>query len=461
MPASVASAALSPQSLLPGLGLALAVCLTQFDVTAIAVALPALRAEFGFGLAGAAWVMDAYSLGFVAMLFLAGAMADRFGRRRLLLAGNVVFALASLACGLAWDGPSLWLARGLQGGAAAFVVTGGYAALSAAYPADDPARRARAFGIIGIVGGSAMALGPTLGGLIADAAGWRWIFFVNLPVCAIADPIVRFATGESRDPDGRPLDLPGILLLTLALMLPVQALLHADGPSWQRWAALGAGLAAAAMLARQQGRLARPMLDPALFARRGTIGVAAVLLALSLGYWAQLIYLPMFLQAAYGLAADRTGLAMLAATLPMVLLPPLGAPLVLRLGWRAGLAAGLLLLAAGMAALGLLAGLQAPLSLSLAAMVLGACGAGLIHAQAGSAMVTQAPPGQGGMAAAVTVTLRQGGHAVGIALLGAVLADRSGLAAGFAPGFLLAAAAAALGALAAVVLIPSAGKRED
>lgn len=136
-------------ALLPAFALAMAAFLTQLDVTAVVVVMPAIGADLGFGLAGFAWVMDAYSLAFTGFLLVAGALADRHGRRRALLGGNILFALASLGCGLAWDGPSLWAARVAQGAGAAFVITGAMASIAGAYP--EAAGRVRAFGLMGIV----------------------------------------------------------------------------------------------------------------------------------------------------------------------------------------------------------------------------------------------------------------------------------------------------------------------
>jgi EmrB/QacA subfamily drug resistance transporter len=428
--------------------LALSVSLANFDVTVVAVVLPAIRAELGFSLSATAWVMDAYSLAFAGTLFAAGALADRFGRRRMLLLGNAGFALASLLCGLTWDGPSLWAARALQGLCAAFYITGGLAAISLAYPASDSAARARAFGIIGVTGGAAMALGPTLGGFVAAGFGWRWIFLINLPICALCDWAVRQVIAESRDEEGRPLDLPGVLLLTLAIALPVQALLHGDGAPLWRWLATGMGVLLALALVRQQKRRAKPMLDPTLFRRREAIGIGCLLLSLSAGYWAALIYLPLYLLAAFGLDVEQGGLAMLAATLPMLVLPPVGVWATQRYGWRMNFTAGMLLLAAGLALLAGAVFMAASLWVALGAMLLIGSGAGISNSQVSGALVALAPPDRAGMASAMATTLRQAGFAIGIALLGAVSVL------GYGVSFAVAAVAGLCGALAALLCLP-------
>src|SRR5215468_1429210 len=143
------------------LALGLGTFLTLFDVTAVVVALPGIAKELDFSVDGAAWVIDAYSLAFTGALLASGALADRFGRRASMLAGNAVFLAASIACGIAPSGQMLLAARALQGVGAAFLVTGALALIASTFP--TPEQRARAFGTVGVVSGVAMALGPTLG----------------------------------------------------------------------------------------------------------------------------------------------------------------------------------------------------------------------------------------------------------------------------------------------------------
>jgi EmrB/QacA subfamily drug resistance transporter len=430
----------------PALALSFAGFLTQLDVTAVVVAMPMIGADLGFGIAGFAWVMDAYSLAFTATLLACGALADRYGRRRIVLIGNALFAVASLGCGLAWDGPSLWAARAVQGFASAFVVTGSIALIASAYP--EPADRARAFGLAGIVSGAAMAIGPTLGGAVAAWFGWRWIFLANLPFCLLAAWIVPRLVAEERATETRPLDPVGVALLTLALGIAIETLL-AGRTALQ--AALGAAacLGFAGLFVVQQRRRPQPVLDPALLAQPAMIAVSTLLITVSVAYWAVLVYLPLFLTTTFGLSTEESGVALLAATLPMVFLPPLAGRLATQWGWRALFATGLVLIAVGDIALAL-----GPSGVAFAGMAVIATGAALVQSQLSGAVVTLAPPAQAGMASALTIVMRQGGFAVGIALLGGLLgAERT---AGSYPSLFLAAAAAALaGGLAAWLLLPA------
>ena len=429
----------------PALALSFAGFLTQLDVTAVIVALPTIGDDLGFGLAAYAWTMDAYSLAFTATLLAAGALADRHGRRRALLAGNALFAVASLACGLAWDGPSLWAARAAQGLGAAFVITGSIALTASAYP--DPADRARAFGLAGIVSGAAMAVGPTLGGMVAASLGWRWIFLANIPFCLLAAWIVPRLVAEERATGSRPLDLPGIALLTLGLGIAIETLL-AGRTVVHLAVGTGASLLFATSFVVQQRRRAQPILDPALLTQPALIAVALLLITVSIGYWAVLVYLPLFLTKAFGLSTAQAGIALLAATLPMVFLPPLAGHLATRWGWRTLFTAGLAVIAIGDLALAL----EPTWTMALLGMAVIATGAALVQSQLSGAVVTLAPPAQAGMASALTIVMRQGGFALGIAALGAALGQEPSES-GYATLFGVAASSAFVGAGSAFFLL--------
>ena len=435
----------------PALALSFAGFLTQLDVTAVIVALPTIGDDLGFGLAAYAWTMDAYSLAFTATLLASGALADRYGRRRALLAGNALFAVASLACGLAWDGPSLWAARVAQGFGAAFVITGSIALTASAYP--DPAGRARAFGLAGIVSGAAMALGPTLGGAVAGWFGWRWIFLANLPFCLLAAWIVPRLVAEERANDARPLDPVAIALLTLTLGIAIETLL-AGRTAIHVALGTAASLVCATLFVVQQRRRPQPVLDPALLTQPAMIAIALLLVTVSISYWAVLVYLPLFLTTAFGLSTAQAGIALLAATVPMVFLPPLAGRLATRWGWRTLFTYGLVTIAAG----DLTLALKATWTMALFGMVVIATGAALVQSQLSGAVVSLAPPAQAGMASALTIVMRQGGFALGIAALGAALGSDQAAGA-YTSVFLLAAAASAGGAAAALLLLPAGATR--
>ena len=445
------------RSVLTTLALGLSTFLILFDVTAVVVAMPAIAKDVGLGVAGLAWVIDAYSLAFTGALLASGALADRFGRRRCMLAGNAVFLVASVACGMALSEPMLLAMRVVQGAGAAFMATGGTALVAIAFP--NVAQRARAFGVIGVISGVAMALGPTLGGFLAAWLGWRWIFFANIPFClalalALAVPLL---VAETNDKGERRLDPVGIALLTISLGLAIDALLRRDGSPVLRGACLVGSTATAVLFIWQQWRSPRPVLDPRVFATSTMAGVAVLLTALQFGYWAVLVYLPLFLSAAIHVSMEGAGAALLAATLPMLLVSLIGGRLAMHWGWRRlfTIAFGLVVVGDGCLVIAALSdGPEIRLAAVIAGMAIIGVGAALANPQLSGVVLAFAPSSEAGMASAVTFIVRQAGFAISIAALGLTLGAVDA-AAEFAQPFALAALVALLGMIAALVLLPA------
>lgn len=443
------------RSILTTLALGLSTFLILFDVTAVVVAMPAIAKDVGLDIAGLAWVIDAYSLAFAAALLASGALADRFGRRRCMLVGNAVFLVASVACGMAWSEQMLLAARAAQGIGAAFMATGGTALIAIAFP--NVAQRTRAFGVLGVISGIAMAAGPTLGGFLASWFGWSWIFFANVPFClALAVAVPRLVT-ETNDQEGRRLDLVGIALLTMSLGLAIDALLRRDGSFALRATCLVASMTLAFVFLRQQWRSPRPVLDPRVFATLPMAGVATLLTAIQFGYWAVLVYLPLFLSAALHISMDTAGVALLAATLPMLAVPLIGGRLATYWGWRCLFTAAFGLVAIGDVSLVMAALSDGPgirLAATIAGMATIGVGAALANPQLSGVVLALAPSTHAGMASAVTFVVRQAGFAVSIAALGLTLGAVNAAAA-FAQPFALAACVALLGMIVALVLLPA------
>ena len=441
--------------------LGLGAFLTLFDVTAVVVAMPGIAKDLGFAVAGAAWVIDAYSLAFTGALLASGALADRFGRRRSMLIGNAVFLVASIACGLATDGPMLLASRVVQGVGAAFMVTGATALIAGAFP--NLGQRARAFGMIGVIAGVAMALGPTLGGLLASWFGWRWIFYANIPFCLSLTLVVPRFVAETNDPDGPPLDPVGVALLTISLGLAIDALLRRDGSLAIRAACLAGSAIAVLLFVLQQWRRSRPVLDPRVFATSAMAGVGALLTAIQFGYWAVLVYLPLFLSTALLVSIEVAGVALLAATLPMLMVPLIGGRLVTQWGWRCFFVVAFGIMAAGDALLALATVSTSPamrLAATIAGMLTIGIGAALANPQMSSVVLALVPPTQAGMASAVTMIVRQAGFAISIAALGATL-TRTDMATAFAAPFALATLAALAAIAAAIILLPAQSSQKD
>ena len=195
--------------------------MTVLDTNVVAVVLPTIARDLGASFADVEWVVSTYVLCFAALLLPAGSIADRLGRRKVFLGGIGLFALASLLCGAAPSAPALYLARGAQGVGAAFLLAPALAIIGHAF--HDEAERARAWAIWGGIMGLTMVLAPIIGGVIAYGLGWRWAFYVNVPVCALLGTAVLPLIQESRDSEARGLDPGGIVLFAASMFGLVSA----------------------------------------------------------------------------------------------------------------------------------------------------------------------------------------------------------------------------------------------
>ncbi|MFJ6352443.1 MFS transporter [Streptomyces sp. NPDC092046] len=421
---------------------ALSMFLVGLDTTIVNVGLPAIGEGLGAGTRGLAWVVDAYTVVLAGLLVVSGALADRFGRRRVFRCGLVVFGLASLACALAPSLGVLVAARALQGVGASMLSPVALAIVVNTMP--DPRERARAIGIWASVFGLSMAAGPVTGGALVDAFGWRSVFWVNAPVVVTA--LVLVAVFVPADParDGqrtRRLDLPGQLLLTATLGLSVGVLIEGPRIGWGSPAALACyalSATAAAAFVRVELRRPEPLMDLRLFRRPrfagAVLGAVAVFAALNTG----LLLNTLYLQHTRG----WTPLAAGAATLPMALGATLCAPWSGSLTGRHGPRRPLLLAGGFTAAGGLcLVGLDphTAVPLLLTAYLLIGIGFGFANAPLTNTAVGGLPPSRAGVAGAITSTARQIGAAVGIAVAGALVAGvaPAGLADASRPGWLL------------------------
>lgn len=411
-----------------------AVCLGAFmllvDVTIVTVALPDMAADMHTGFSALQWVMDIYALALAALLLGAGSLADRIGRRRVYLGGLVVFAAASLACGMATGPAALIAFRAVQGfgGAAMFATT--MALLSAAYRGRD---RGIAFGVWGAVNGAAAAAGPIIGGLLTEHYGWRWIFYINLPVCALAVYVTLKAVTDTRDPNAKGLDLPGMTAFTAGAGAVTYALIRAGENGWTSAATLGLlglGAVAFAVFVLVELRTAHPMLDLSLF-RSGTfVGVMAAALLLSGAAFSYLMYVSLWLQSVEGMSPVGAGLVVVPMSLAAFLVSALagrllhGAPARLTIGGGGALIGVGALLQAWMLDAG--DGWQA---LVPGLLVTGA-GVGVAIPALAATVMGAVAPARAGMAGGALNTARQLGMAFGIAVLGSLF--HSGLADGLA-----------------------------
>ncbi|MCB0865103.1 MAG: MFS transporter [Solirubrobacterales bacterium] len=400
-----------------------AVCLAQLvlmlDVTVVIVALPDISRDLGGDLADVQFVVDIYALALAALLLNFGALADRVGRRRVFLAGLAIFGVASVLCAIASSTAVLIGARGVQGAGGAMLFATGLALLGNAYRGGD---RAKALGVFGAVFGAAVALGPLVGGLVLEAADWRWIFFINIPV-VVAGTWLAFAyVEESLDPDPRAVDIPGQLTFALSIGSLVVALVKGQELGWGSATIVGLfAIAAAALLlfVAIETRRESPMFDLALLADRSFSGAALAAFATSASLFGMFVYLTIWFQRVQGMDALEAGLKLLPVTLLAFIAAALAGRLSGRIPPRPILALALASTATGLLQMTTL-GPADSWTVALPGLLLCGLGFGLANPTVASVTLTVAPPERSATAIGMNSTFRQVGVATGVAVLGAV-----------------------------------------
>lgn len=397
--------------------------MTVLDANIVAVVLPGIARDLGASFADIEWVVSAYVLCFASLLLPAGAIADRFGRRRVFLFGVAGFAASSLLCGIAPSAPLLYLARALQGGAAAFLLASALAIIAHGF--HEEAARNRAWALWGAIMGLTMVLAPITGGLIAYLLGWRWAFYINVPICIALGGAVRRYVPESRDEAARSLDPGGILSFAVAMFALTWGLISGPAHGWGSARCLagliGGAVALAAFIAIERAQ-DRPMLDLRLFANRRLIGAVWAMFAYAACAQVMATLLPPFLQNGLGLTAIRAGFAMSPFAFAMLIFPQIG-----RLLSRSMTSAGIL--ATGLALTGLGNALTAWGALSgswpliLTGMAVLGSGGGLLNGETQKAIMNNLPHNRAGMASGISTTARFSGILLGFALLSSVLAS--------------------------------------
>lgn len=314
--------------------------LAQLDATVVNLALPKIGTDFQVGVRSLQWVVTSYTLTLAAFLLLGGALGDTYGRRKIFCTGVAVFALGSLACGLAPGDRLLIAARLVQGVGGALLTPGSLAILQASFA---PGERARAIGVWTGFGGIAGALGPIVGGLLLRAGTWRWVFLINLPLALVVFLVALRHVPDTRDPhSARHIDLPGTAFAAAGLALLTYGLIQ-GAP----WLSVG-GLAALVVFVVVELRSARPMLPPGIFADRTFTGANLLTFAQYGAMGGVFFLLPIELQTSAGFSPLVAGMALLPVTLLMLLFAARSGAVAQRIGPRLQMTAGPLVVAAGL-----------------------------------------------------------------------------------------------------------------
>ncbi|MFO7572338.1 MAG: MFS transporter [Gaiellaceae bacterium] len=436
----------------------------MLDNTVVNVALPAIQDDLDTTLSQLQWIVTGYALTFAAFMLVGGKIADAYGRRLIFVVGIVIFTLASLACGLAGSGESLIAARVVQGVGAALMNPATLSIIAATFP---PARRGTAIGIWAGVSATALAIGPLVGGLLTEHLSWNWIFFVNVPVGIVGIAASFLFIDESRDESHERLDLPGLATSGIGLFALTYGLIEANTYGWTStrivgsFAVAAAALGSFALLERHQRA---PMLPLELFRNRTYTGANVVTLLVALAMFGVFFFMSLYMQRILGYSAVQTGAAFLPMTILIILVAPVAGRTADRVGSRALMTAGMVLIAVQLLYLSRL-GVESTFWTLLPGFVAGGIGMALTMTPSAAAATRSVPVDKAGVGAAVLNAFRQVGGSLGIALMGAIMASELGstptpaaFMRGFEHALLVAAGIALVGAVVAYVLVrPHAG----
>jgi EmrB/QacA subfamily drug resistance transporter len=441
------------------LAVALATFMTYLDNNIVNVAIPAIQRDLQLSTSGLEWVVSGYILAFAGLLLAGGRFADAYGRRRLFLVGLAVFTAASFVAGLAGSVEVLIAARVVQGVGAALVTPTTLAIISHAYP--NPRERTAAVGIWAGVGGLALAVGPLLGGLLSQHASWPWIFEINVPIGLATMALGAWAISESREAERKRLDVPGLVVSTVALTTLTWALIEGSGRGWTSPSILAAFAVAAAgglaFVAIEQ-RAADPMVAVSLFRERVFSGGMAALMLWAFGLFGIYFFTSLYLQNVLGFSPTEAGLAFLPMALCLVVGSVLSERVARAIGAHRSVTAGMVLMAVGIAGTALL-GANAGYGELMRTFIVIGIGGGLTTPLTATVLGVM-PLAQAGVASGLFNASREVAGLLGITVIGAILTARqsSVLRAGSAPldaflsgyrlGLVVSAGLVALGAVA-------------
>jgi EmrB/QacA subfamily drug resistance transporter len=452
-------------------GLALALLAsTQFvlilDAAIVGVALPSIGTELDFAREDLSWVANAYTLMFGGFLLLGGRVADLLGRRRLFIAGLVLFSIASLVGALAQSALWLVLARGLQGLGAAIISPAALSLVMTLFR--EGAERNKALGVWGAVAGSGGAAGVILGGLLTEWLGWEAVLYVNVPIGAVAALLATRLLPEGREAAGtRSFDVAGAVSVTAGLVVLVYALVDANDAGWGSLQTLGLAAASLVLLATFAAielRARRPLMPLAIFRNRALRGANVVSVAMTMAMFPMFFFLTFYTQQVLGYSPIEAGFAQLPIALSIIVSAGLASQVVTRLGYKATMAVGLVVATVGLVWFAQISPDGSFVEDVLGPSIVVGLGVAFGFVAATIAATTGVSGEQAGLASGLVNTSQQIGGALGLAVLVALAtartdavdaAQRVALNEGYQIGFLGGAALALLGAVLAVLLLSS------
>jgi EmrB/QacA subfamily drug resistance transporter len=435
----------------------LASFMMALDALIVTTAFATIRQDFNASVETLQWAVNAYNLSFAVLLLTGAALGDRFGRRRLFAAGIALFTLASVGCALSSNAGWLIAARFIQGAGAALAMPIGMAMLSGAFAREE---RARALGIFSGVTGFALIIGPAIGGFVSQSLGWRWVFWINLPVGIIAIALVMARLRESFGPKTA-LDIPGMSFVAAAALALVWGLLRGNISGWSSLEVMGlvaAGVLLALAFVIRELRADAPMVPMRLFRSPAFSASIAASLLFYAAMYGVLFLLPQFLQITLGFTPFGAGVRLLPWTATLFMTAPVAGAIVNRFGERPLVVTGLSMQAIGLGWIAIIAAPGLGYAALVTPLVLAGIGVSMAMPAAQNAILGSVPAPEIGKASGVFNMARFLGGMFGIALLVAAFSAKGAVdspkefCTGFAAAMMVAAVLSLLGALAGVWL---------
>jgi EmrB/QacA subfamily drug resistance transporter len=445
----------------------MALFMVVLDNLVVSIALPSIHRDLGASIQSLEWTVNAYVLAYAVLLLTGAALGDRFGRKRMFLAGLSLFTAASAGAALAPSTELLVAARAVQGMGAAMVTPLTLTLLAEAFPAT---RRGMALGVWSGVSGSAVALGPLVGGAVVQSISWHWIFWINVPIGLVLLPLASARLRESHGPNGT-LDLRGLALASAGAFGIVFGIVRAQSLGWTSTtilASLSAGAVLLALFVAWERRTSEPMLPMSFFSRRAFAVTNFASLTMYFGMFGSIFFLSQFMQDVLGNSPLEAGLKILVWTGATMVVAPFAGIFSQRFGSRPFMLSGLALQAGALAWLASILSTHTPYGEMIVPFIMAGAGMALVFAPSANAVLSAVRADQAGQASGATNAIRETGGVLGVAVLATIFTHAGGYSSpqafvnGLEPALWVAVAMLAAGVLAVLVLpFQTRAERED